>query len=164
MDPTSKLLVVVDIGSRTRAMAQRVVPQVVQVLAPGCVPRFLTDGFKEYPTALLAHFGQWWQPERRQPRGPPPQPRWMPQPQLRYAQVIKITRRRRLVRVRHRVVFGALAAIEQGLATHGWQINTAFIERVNLSIRQHVAAVGRRVSTLWKGEDGVHQKLAFDTV
>ena len=29
--------------------------QVVQVLAPGCVPLFLTDGFKEYTTALLTH-------------------------------------------------------------------------------------------------------------
>ena len=43
----------------------------------------------------------------------------------------------------------------------GWQINTAFIERVNLSIRQHVAAVGRRVNTLCKGEDGVRQQLAL---
>src|SRR6266571_3282564 len=59
MDPASKLLVVVDIGSRTLAMAQRVVHQVVQVLAPGCVPLFLTDGFKTYTTALLTHFGQW---------------------------------------------------------------------------------------------------------
>jgi hypothetical protein len=35
------------------------------------------------------------------------------------------------------------------------------IERVNLSIRQHVAAVGRRVSTLCKGEDGLRQQLAL---
>ena len=70
-------------------------------------------------------------------------------------------RRRRLVRVRHRVVFGTLAAVQQGLAACGWQINTAFIERLNLSIRQHVAAVGRRVSTLCKGEDGLHQQLAL---
>jgi len=47
------------------------------------------------------------------------------------------------------------------LAACGWQINTAFIERVNLSIRQHVAAVGRRVITLCKGEDGLHQQLAL---
>jgi len=47
------------------------------------------------------------------------------------------------------------------LAACGWQINTAFIERINLSIRQHVAAVGRRVSTLCKGEDGLHQQLAL---
>ena len=70
MDPTSKFLVVVDIGSRTLAIAQRVVHQVVQVLAPGCVPLFLTDGFKTYTTALLTHFGQWVQPARRQDRRP----------------------------------------------------------------------------------------------
>ena len=47
MDPVSKLLLAIDVGSRTLAMAQRVVHQVVQGLAPGCVPLFLTDGFKE---------------------------------------------------------------------------------------------------------------------
>src|SRR5712691_4077826 len=58
MDPTSKLLVVVEVGSRTLAMAQRVVHHVTRVLAPGCVPLFVTDGFQEYRTAILAHFGQ----------------------------------------------------------------------------------------------------------
>src|SRR5215471_13804265 len=53
MDPESKRLLTIDVGGRTLAMAQRVVHQVVQVLAPGCVPLFLTDGFKEYATALL---------------------------------------------------------------------------------------------------------------
>src|SRR6266480_2662007 len=53
IDPESKLLLTVDVGDRTRAMAQRVVHQVVQVLARGCVPLFVTDGFKEYTTALL---------------------------------------------------------------------------------------------------------------
>src|SRR5690349_6897215 len=66
MDPTSKLLVVVDVGTRTLAMAQRVLHQLVQVLALGCVPLFLTDGFNEYRTAILTHFGHWVQPERRQ--------------------------------------------------------------------------------------------------
>ena len=28
-------------------------------------------------------------------------------------------------------------------------------------MRQHVAAVGRRVSTLWKGEEGLRQQLAL---
>ena len=161
IDPVTKLLLAIDVGDRTLAMAQRVVHQVVQVLAPGCVPLFLTDGFKEYTTALLAHFGYWVQLPRRQTPGPAPKPRWMPLPQLGYAQVIKTVRRRRLVRVSHRVVFGSLAAIEQVLAVHGWHLNTAFIERVNLTIRQHVAAVGRRVMTLCKGEEGLHQQLAL---
>jgi IS1 family transposase len=161
MDPESKLLLSIDVGNRTLAMAQRVVHQVVQVLAPDCVPLFLTDGFKEYTTALLTHYGQWVQPARRQVQGPAPKPRWMPLPQLLYAQVVKTVRRRRLVRVSHQVVFGTLEAVNQVLAPCGWQINTAFVERLNLTIRQHVAAVGRRVSTLCKGEDGMRQQLAL---
>src|SRR6516225_8422376 len=43
-------------------------------------------------------------------------------------------------------------------AAYGWQINTAFVERINLTIRQHVAAVGRGVSTLCKDEDGLQQQ------
>src|SRR5215467_2374303 len=161
IDPESKCLLTIDVGERSGAMAQRVVHQVVQVLAPGCVPLFLTDGFKEYATALLAHFEEWVQPPRRQATGPAPKPRWMPVPQLLYAQVVKTMRRRRLVAVKHRVVFGTLEAINQILAPLGWHINTAFVERLNLSIRQHIAAVGRRVSTLCKGEDGLRQQVAL---
>jgi IS1 family transposase len=161
MDPKSKLLVVVDVGCRTLAMAQRVVHQVTQVLAPGCVPLFLTDGLKDYGTAFLTHFGHWIQPERRQDKGPMPKPRWMPMPALLYAQVVKTMRRRRIVEVKHRVVFGTRLAIEQVLAVCGWTINTAFVERLNLDIRQRVAAVGRRVNTLCKGEDGLLDQLAL---
>jgi IS1 family transposase len=161
MDPKSKLLVVVDVGCRTLALAQRVVHQVTRVLAPGCVPLFLTDGLKDYGTALLTHFGFWIQPERRQATGPMPKPRWMPRPALRYAQVVKSYRRRRIVGVTHRVVFGSRLAIEQMLARCGWTINTAFVERLNLDIRQCVAAIGRRVNTLCQGEAGLRDQLAL---
>ena len=78
MDPESKLLLAIDVGNRTRAMAQRVVRQVAQVLAPDCAPLFLTDGFREYLTALLTHSGYWMQPPRQQVTGPAPKPRWRP--------------------------------------------------------------------------------------
>jgi hypothetical protein len=116
VDPESKLLLAIDVGNRTLAMAQRFVHHVTQVLAPDCTPLFLTDGFREYLTALLTHYGQWVQPPRRQVQGPAPKPRWMPLPQLLYAQVVKTVRRRRLVRVQHRVVFGTLEAVQQVLA------------------------------------------------
>jgi IS1 family transposase len=160
MDPESKLLLAIDVGNRTLAMAQRVVHQVAQVLAPDCAPLFLTDGFREYLTALLTHYGQGVQPARRRAQGPAPKPRWMPLPQLLYAQVVKTVRCRRLVGVKHRVVFGTITAVQQVLAPLGWQIQTAFVERLNLTIRQHVAAVGRRVATLCKGEGGLRQQLA----
>ena len=161
MDPESKLLLAIDVGDRTLAMAQRLIHHVAQVLAPDCAPLFLTDGFREYCTALLTHFGSWVHPQRRQAPGPLPKPRWMPLPQLLDAQVVKTVRRRRLVRVSHRVVFGALEAINDVLAACGWQIQTAFVEQLNLAIRQRVAAVGRRVTTLCKGEDGVRHQLVL---
>jgi len=128
MDPESKLLLALDVGDRTLAMAQCFVHQVAQVLAPDCAPLFLTDGFREYLTALLTHYGQWVQPPRRRAQGPAPKPRWMPRPQLLYAQVIKTVRRRRLVAVQHRVVFGSLETINRLLVPLGWHINTAFVE------------------------------------
>ena len=161
MDPESKLLLVIDVGARTLAMAQRMVHQVVGVLAPGCVPLFLTDGLKEYGTALLTHFGAWMQPQRHHATGVRPQPRWIPLPELLYAQVVKSYRRRRIVGVTHRVVFGTMEQVKQVLWACGRQINTAFVERLNLDIRQRVATVGRRVNTLCQGEDGLLDQLAL---
>jgi IS1 family transposase len=161
MDPDSKLLLVIDVGTRTLAMAQRVVHQVVQMLAPSCVPLFLTDGLKDYAMALLTHFGHWRQPQRRQDKGPMPKPRWMPLPALLYAQVVKSYRRRRLVGVTYRVVFGTLERVQQVLSACGRKINTAFVERLNLDIRQRVAAVGRRVNTLCQGEAGLREQLTL---
>jgi IS1 family transposase len=164
MDPVCKLILTVDVGERTLALAQRLVHHVTQVLAPDCAPLFLTDGFRDYLTALVTHYGQWIQPERRQGKGPMPKPRWMPWPQLLYAQVVKSYRRRRLVGVKHQVVFGVRETIESRLAKRGWKINTAFIERLNLDFRQHVAAIGRRVNTLCKHEAGLrHQLTLFQT-
>jgi IS1 family transposase len=161
IDPVSKLLLVIEAGPRTLAMAQRVVHHVVGVLAPGCVPAWFSDGFKGYLPAIVGHFGFWVHPERRQTTGPSPKPRWLPLPDLLYAQVIKQYRRKRMVGVQHRVVFGTLGAIEEVLSGWGWKINTSFVERLNLDIRQRVAAVGRRVNTLCQGEDGVQQQLAL---
>jgi hypothetical protein len=86
----------------------------------------------------------------------------MPLPGLLYAQVVKQYRRKRVVGVQHRVVFGTREAVKHVLAARGWKINTAFVERLNLDIRQRVAAVGRRVNTLSQSEDGVqHQLVVF---
>jgi hypothetical protein len=137
------------------------VHHLVEVWAPGCVPLSVTDGFKEYGRAILAHFGQWMQPERRQAKGPQPKPRWMPVPELLYAQVVKTYRRRHMVGVTHRVVFGTALAIEQILAACGWTLNTAFVERLNLDIRQRVAAIGRRVNTLCRGADSLLNQLVL---
>jgi IS1 family transposase len=161
IDPETKLLLSAQVGERTLAMTQAVLHHIAQLLAPGCVPLFLSDGYPHYLTAIVTHFGYWVRPPRRRAKGNPPKPCWMPLPALLYAQVVKTMRRRRLVAVKHRVVFGTQRAIEQVLAACGWQINTAFVERLNLSLRQRVAAIGRRSATPCKSEDGLGQQLAL---
>jgi hypothetical protein len=161
MDPVCKLIVAVDVGERTLALAQRLIPQVTPVLAPDCAPLFLTDGLREYLTALVTPYGPWRHPEHRQATGPQPRSRWMPLPGLLYAQVGKSYRRRRIVGVQHRGIFGAAQAIESLLAKRGWTINTSLVERLNLAFRQPGAAIGRRVITLCKHDAGWRQPLAL---
>ena len=156
LDPVSKLWLTLVVGPRSLACAQQLVHQVEQMLAPGCVPLFVTDGLRHYQTALLTHFGQWL--PRHNNQGRRLKPRWLPLPELDYAQLIKKRRRRRLVGISRRVIFGSLERIKLRLAAHGWQINTAFIERLNLNIRQHVSGLGRRVLRLAKSSAGLRQQ------
>ena len=44
LDPETQLLLSVQVGERTLAMAQAVLHQIAQLVAPGCVPLFLSDG------------------------------------------------------------------------------------------------------------------------
>lgn len=159
IDPETKLLLCVRVGEHTLAMSQAVLHQIAGLLAPSCIPLFLSDGYAHYLTAIVTHFGCWVQPLRKQAAGPAPKPRWIPLPGLLYAQVIKTMKRRRIVEVKHRVVFGTKAAVDQVLSACGWQINTAMVERLNLSLRQRVAAVRRRSASACQSETGLTQPL-----
>src|SRR5262249_14132958 len=86
-------------------------------------------------------------------------PRWMPVPELLDAQVVKSYRRRRIVGVTYRVVFGTMERGQQVLSACGRKINTAFVARLNLDLRQRVAALGRRVKPPGQGEDAVRPQL-----
>jgi hypothetical protein len=77
---------------------------------------------------LLTHCGHWIHPARRQSQGPAPKPRWMPLPALLYAQVVQSYRRRRIVGVQYRVVFGTMERVQQVLSAWGRKINTACVE------------------------------------
>ena len=161
IDPISKVWIHWSVGARSLAQAQAMIHQLIQRLAKGAMPLFLSDGLSYYRIALLTHFGYWWQPPRRSAYGCTPKPRWCPLPSLQYAQVVKKCRRRRLVKLIQRVVFGCHETIQQTLETYAWQINTAFIERLNLTLRQHVWALARRTSQLAKTQLGLERSLAL---
>jgi IS1 family transposase len=161
MESETKLLLSVQEGERTLAMAQAVLHHIVQLLTPGCVPLFLSDGNPNYLPAIVAHFGHWVPLPRRQARGPAPKPRWMPLPGL-LRPGVKTMRRRRIVEVKRHVVIGTQAAVDQVLAAYGWLINTSFVERLNLSLRQRVVGIRRRSASPCKSGDGLsHQLVLF---
>ena len=59
IDPLTKILPVLELGPRTQTMAHQLIHALRQILAPGCLPLFTSDGLNLYFYALTAHFGQW---------------------------------------------------------------------------------------------------------
>ena len=142
IDPRTKLLPVLQLGPRTQNMAHSVIHSLRQMLAPGCLPLFTSDGLNLYFYALTAHFGHWLLVNCRGRKVL----RWQVAAGLIYGQVKKCYRRHKLVKVRHVIRLGtedALKVALQGMGFSG-RLNTAFIERVNLTIRHGIASLARR--------------------
>jgi hypothetical protein len=133
---------VLQLGPRTQHMAHNVIHSLREILAPGCIPVFTSDGLNVYFYALTAHFGQWLQVARRGRKVR----QWQVAAKLIYGQVKKHYRQRKLVRVTHVIRLGTEAALEAALLGLGLtgRLNTANIERVNLTVRHGVAALARR--------------------
>jgi transposase-like protein/IS1 family transposase len=142
IDPLTKCIPVFQLGPRTHEMAHLLIHRLREHLAPGCLPVFTSDGLTAYFYALTAHFGQWVKETGSRSR----KPQWQVAAGLLYGQVQKKHRRRKLVRVKQVIRLGTGAAFKSALQALGWsgRVNTAFIERVNLTIRRGVAALARR--------------------
>ncbi len=153
IDPITKIIPVLHLGSRTQDAAHRMVHELRQRLAPDCLPVFTTDGLNHYFYALTAHVGQWVATTGR--RGQ----QWQVAAGLIYGQVKKTYRHRKVVRVSQVLRCGTRADLRAALVRLGLsgRLNTAFIERVNLTIRQSVAALVRRT---WSTAQAAPQLLA----
>jgi IS1 family transposase len=142
IDPCTKLLPVLHLGPRTQNMAHTLIHSLRQILAPGCLPLFTSDGLNLYFYALTAHFGQWLALDRRGRKVR----QWQVEAGLIYGQVKKSYRRRKLLRVTHVMRLGTQADLTLALQGMGFsgRLNTAFIERVNLTVCHGIAALARR--------------------
>ena len=102
-------------------------------------PLIVTDGFEFYGTVIRRVSG----------------------PAALYAQVIKTRRHDRVVRVERRAVIGAAWRLDQAL-THSEDsstVNTSFIERLNLTIRQSSAYLSRRTLSHARSTDTLEAHL-----
>jgi transposase-like protein/IS1 family transposase len=156
-DALSKAWLVWYVGQRPQADAHRVVHRVAQRLAKDCVPVFSSDGLRQYFYALTAHFGQWTQLEGKR------RPVWQVLPDFLYGQLRKIRSGYRLKYVHTKMLCGTRAQLTERLQPLGLsgQIQTAFIERLNLTLRHLVAALRRRTWALAHTGQGLRWRVAL---
>jgi hypothetical protein len=140
----SRLWLEVVVGPRTQESATKLVEGAARRLAKGGWPLWSSDGGEPYVFALtlvlavLIHF------IRTKRRGRLPTSQVVPDPRLRYGQVVKQRVGRRLVAVTSRVIFGVEELIPRT------QISTSLLERLNGTIRQHVVPLHRKTRSFAK--------------
>ena len=108
------------------------------------IPLFTSDDWDPFELALLNIYGSLEQPPYCG-IGRKPHPILVPPEDLRYAQVIKKIAKGQVVEELRRVVFGDADEILRHFgADSGGCINTAYIERINLTIRNSLARFIRK--------------------
>jgi IS1 family transposase len=158
--PVWRLVLAFVVGKRTQQSANLLLERVVAV-TNSAIPFFTSDQLAEYPHALLHVYGQSYLPSRQGDRGRFPHPRTRPHPDLLYAQVVKERERGQVVSVSTKVVFGdpkRLEACLQSLPT-SQTINTSFIERENLTLRQHNRRLTRKTNGFSKELSWLEKQL-----
>jgi IS1 family transposase len=119
------------------------------------LPLFVSDGWDAYIEALLGAFHKIQDRPRTGRPGRPPGPQMIPDPELRYAQLIKVRNNGRVVAIHKRVVFGKEDTI--GMDT----VNTSLIERENLSFRQDNRRLSRKTNGFSKRVEMLNHQVAF---
>ena len=129
------------VGSRNYKNVKTLLNQVIdscRIMNPFI---FTTDGFEPYSWAT----------------------RNLLSPICLYAQVIKKRRKNRVINVERRMIFGTKSKMEQLLfeSEDSSTINTSFIERLNLTIRQSCVYLGSRTACHSRSKDLLKDKLAL---
>jgi hypothetical protein len=131
----------------------------------GRAPFFTSDQLPAYVAALIANYSTPEPPPaRRGPGRPRKEPRRLVDPALRYAQVHKRREGGRVVEVTRQILFGAEDDLIRVLETDGCgsQINTAYVERDNLTSRQSNGRLVRKTLSHSRRKDYLQHHIDFE--
>lgn len=144
LDPESKLLINFFIGQRTLEDCRAFIGDLVRRIRTK--PLFTSDELPHYQTALMEHFSHLQHYPKTGKRGRPKKPIVVIDPELQYATVHKTRDNGRVVKVERNVIFGDQKLIDQTIQTSktSKSINTSFIERSNLTLRNHNRKLTRK--------------------
>ncbi len=109
-------------------------------------PLFTSDELPHYQTALAEQFSCLEKQPKTGKRGRPKKPRVVIDPELQYATVHKTRDNGKVVKVERNIIFGEPEVIDQIIEASKTSstINTSFIERVNLTLRNHNRKLTRK--------------------
>ncbi len=140
MEAKSKIIPALYLGERKKEDAHRLIHEVKSRLAEDCVPVFTSDGLSFYFYALTAHFGHWYRPENAR------KDHWQVDKRLLYGQLQKIRSGFCLKFNTTRMLIGERLHLKEALQKLGFsgRIQTAYVERLNLTLREMIAPLSRR--------------------
>jgi IS1 family transposase len=159
--PPCRLVPAFVVGKRNQEQADLLVRR-VQAASCGYIPFFTSDQLPNYPEALLNVYGV---PELiieiPGKRGRKPIPRLLPPQELDYAVVVKHRHKGQVIKVDTAVVFGDEQRIAKRLSESpvSRNINTSFVERQNLSVRQGSRRLTRKVNGFSKEIEWLEKHL-----
>lgn len=149
-----RLILAVVVGPRSQRCAHQLIERTAYVLC-GQMPLFVSDGLDSYGVALLDRYHVSVSYPPTQKRGRPRSPEKRPDPDLRYAQVVKKREKGRLVSVSKRIVYGDDSSIASE------DITTSLVERLNLTLRRENSTLQRKTLSFAKDEDELTAHLAL---
>ena len=150
IEPVTKIIPAVHLGGRTNQDAYHFIHDLRLRLAQDCIPAITSDGLRAYFFAITAHFGEWIGGT------------WIVSNLLAYGQLVKRRNKKKgdgkpftITRMK----WGKRWQLFQTLKEQGFRetIQTAFIERVNLTTRrgQGISALSRKTWSLAKSQESL---------
>lgn len=126
---------------RDRKLADQLLGMVKRCCLPFCALLVVTDGWASYPNSIRRAFRE--KVKRAGKRGRCQLQAW---PEIVIGTVIKKTVSKHVVEVVRRMAQGTIERAEEllALSAGGIQLNTAFIERFNGTMRERLASLARR--------------------
>lgn len=142
--------------TRDTALADRMMRQVRACSQATCAVLVSTDGWAAYPKSIKRAFRD--KVKETAGRGRASLRVW---PQLCIATVIKRTEKKRVVEVTRTMTLGVLEQASRLLQASqgGTALNTAFIERLNGTMRERLAALTRKCRHAARRLDGLHRGM-----
>lgn len=158
VDAATKVIPHVHVGRRLITDAYAFVHGVKTCLAPGHVPTFSSDGLRHYFSALTAHYGVW-----RDPAPGKRKPTWHVDPRLLFGMLCKIKAGRTLRNLQSRIRCGTREHWQARTIALGFsgRVQTAFVERANLTLRELIAPLARRTWSVARSHESLLSSIQW---